>query len=1403
MAFPLTIHGSSFDDTIVGTNGQNDTLYGGGGRDSLSGGAGNDTLVVAEGDYVAGEIYDGGSMTDTLRYTGSSDLDLSGATVTGIERLVSDNAVTVSLTVAQLESLTYVGPTVTVRLVDGGPVDLSGHTFEGNALYLSDEGNAVDLRDLVNASTAGFTMHGGAGQDQITGGANNDTLNGGGESDVLDGGGGDDAMTGGAGDDTYAVDSVGDQVNEVADAGIDRVVTTLASYTLGANVENLTFAGSGNFSGWGNALANAMTGGTGNDTLTGGLGKDSLNGGDGNDTLVVGQGDAVAGETYDGGAGTDELRYTGVFDVDFSGSTLVGIERLVSAVSATAQIGLTIAQLESLSYVGGYVRITEGGAVSLDGITMQFNMIRLSDLGNTIDARNTGPFGLTIIGGAAGDTMLGGDSHTDSLFGHDGNDWLDGGTGSDEMTGDVGDDTYVVDSASDQVVESIGGGTDLVRTALTSYTLGFEVENLIYTGSGSFTGTGNTLANAITGGSGNDTLTGGAGTDSLSGGDGNDVLVAGEGDLTAGETFDGGAGDDELRYTGSSNIDLSSSTIAGIETLANTGNYTALIGLTIAQLESLATVNARVRLTDGGAVSLDGILLFSGFIQLSDLGNSIDLDGAITPASITVHGGALADTIFGTDTTHDVLYGGGGNDVLDGRGDGDDMSGGAGDDTYYVDHRDDGVTENVDEGRDRVVTTLASYVLAPSVEDLTYTGTSDFTGIGNALDNAIAGGAGNDTLTGGWGKDSLSGGDGNDTLAVGEGDYVTGETFDGDSGTDELRFTGDNGVDLSGATLDGIERLVVTGGPWVIIGLTIAQLESLSYVGGYVRLTDGGAVSLEGVTMQFDSIKLSELGNSIDARNAQGVPLTISGGSGKDTMLGSMTNSDWLLGGGGDDWLDGGWGVDFLTGGAGDDTYVVDNSGDQVNEDLDAGIDTVRATAASFTLSTNLENLLYTGSGNFAGTGNGLTNRIDGGAGNDLLKGMAGDDVLTGGGGDDELQGGDGNDWYYVDQAGDVVVEGADGGGDRVLASASYMLGAGVEVELITTTRTVGTGAIDLTGNELDNRIHGNAGANVLSGGAGDDALSGNAGDDVLIGGDGRDRIEGGDGFDVASYATAGAGVTVRLDRVGPQNTGGGGADKLASIEGVIGSDFADTLVGNAQDNVLSGGGGSDSLNGAGGNDTLIGGAGNDYYLVDGASVTVVETADAGIDTVRAGIDYTLADNVENLFLAGAARAGTGNALDNTLTGAGASNTLLGLAGDDALFGGGGRDTLEGGDGGDLIDGGAGKDTLTGGSGRDVFEFHDGDFAATRALADVITDFSQADGETIRLNAVDADVTVAGDQGFAWIGNGAFTGVAGQLHFIHQGGNTYVEGDTNGDGLADFAIALTGLHGLMVEDFVL
>ncbi|WP_458371007.1 peroxidase family protein [Pseudomonas fluorescens] len=384
-----------------------------------------------------------------------------------------------------------------------------------------------------------------------------------------------------------------------------------------------------------------------------------------------------------------------------------------------------------------------------------------------------------------------------------------------------------------------------------------------------------------------------------------------------------------------------------------------------------------------------------------------------------------------------------------------------------------------------------------------------------------------------------------------------------------------------------------------------------------------------------------------------------SGGDGND-ILNGLGGNDILNGDAGNDILIGGVGADTMAGGLGDDIYEVTDLGDVVTELVGAGNDTVWTSLASYTLSANVENLFFGGSGNFAGTGNALDNTLVGGAGIDVLIGAAGADTMAGGGG---------NDVYEVTDLGDVVSELAGAGIDTVWTSlASYTLGANVENLFFG-----GSGNFAGTGNALDNIIVGGAGNDVLIGGAGNDTIIGRAGADTMVGGVDNDTYEVADLGDVVTEL-AGAGIDTVWTSLASYTLG---ADVENLFFGGSGN-FAGT--GNALDNIIVGGAGIDVLIGAAGNDTIIGRAGadtmvggvdNDTYEVDDLGDVVTELAGGGSDTVWTSLaSYTLGADVENLFFGGSGNfAGTGNGLDNI---------IVGGAGNDVLSGGGGNDVMSG-----------------------------------------------------------------------------------------------------------------------------
>lgn len=359
--------------------------------------------------------------------------------------------------------------------------------------------------------------------------------------------------------------------------------------------------------------------------------------------------------------------------------------------------------------------------------------------------------------------------------------------------------------------------------------------------------------------------------------------------------------------------------------------------------------------------------------------------------------------------------------------------------------------------------------------------------------------------------------------------------------------------------------------------------------------------------------------------------------------------------------------------------------------------------------------------------------------------------------------------------------------------------------------------------------------AQVFTGTALNDRLMGTDGDDTLNGFAGADAMAGGLGNDIYYIDNLG-------DRVIEQMNGGidevlvSGIARYTLAEDVENMTFSGsgTFSGTGNDlaNVIKGGDGENTLTGDGGNDTLIGGAktdrliggtgadtmyglgGDDWYQIDNTGDIVIETFNAGYDTVTASVDYSLGDNVERLFLSEGARTGRGNALDNVITNqnASGSSTLFGLGGDDTLIGGSGVDWLYGGDGNDVLRGGAGDDFLFGGSGTDRllgglgadrFVFGVGDLAAKRTLADTIMDFSASQGDRIDLSAIDAIAGTSAHDSFLFIGDAKFSGTAGELRARFTGGNWDVEADTNGDGIADLTLIVSTTAPLKISDFIL
>jgi Ca2+-binding RTX toxin-like protein/beta-lactamase class A len=251
----------------------------------------------------------------------------------------------------------------------------------------------------------------------------------------------------------------------------------------------------------------------------------------------------------------------------------------------------------------------------------------------------------------------------------------------------------------------------------------------------------------------------------------------------------------------------------------------------------------------------------------------------------------------------------------------------------------------------------------------------------------------------------------------------------------------------------------------------------------------------------------------------------------------------------------------------------------------------------------------------------------------------------------------------------------------------------------------------------------------------------------------------------------------------------------------LTGTERNDSLLGSAFDDILVGGGGDDTIAGGDGNDVIAGGAGLD--TLDGGTGYNAATYANAARAVRVDLASGAASGQGNDTLANF-QSVIGSVHDDWLAGDASANTLYGGDGDDTINGRAGDDRLVGGNGADRLIGGLGADLLTGGGGPDLFEFtRIAESTVAGAGRDRITDFDAAEGDLIDLRAIDAVAGVAGDQAFAFIGTSAFSHTAGELNYRVAGALTFLDGDVNGDAVADFSIALNNVPTLTAAGIVL
>ncbi len=857
--------------------------------------------------------------------------------------------------------------------------------------------------------------------------------------------------------------------------------------------------------------------------------------------------------------------------------------------------------------------------------------------------------------------------------------------------------------------------------------------------------------------SGNDIVNGSGGNDYLLGADGNDNLKGGTGD----DTLDGGSGNDTLNGgSGNANDGLGNDTYLfgrgdGNDTIYDqdvTAGNMDTIRFKDGVLPSDVTLSRPASGSEDLLLSINGttdsLRVFAWFGSVSNRVERVEFpDGSVWDTTVLIKApiqgtsGAdylvgrddLADTIMGN-AGNDILIGGGGNDRLEGGAGDDTLNGGSGEDTASYNDAPSGVTVSLATGAAQATGGAGTDTLI-GIENLT----------GSSHNDSLTGNSAANRLDGGAGADTLIGGDGSDTYYVDNvGDLVIETNAVLATGGDDTVYSSLAAYTLT-ANVETL-RLVATGAA----DGSGNSLNNTLYAGAGNNVLNGGA----GIDTVSYSLAAAAVTVSLASSAAQAT-----GGSGSDilvnieNLVGSAYNdrltgdglANRLDGGGGNDTLNGGAGADTLIGGDGSDIYYVDNVGDSVVELADQGNDIIYS-SVSWALGEHVERLYLTGSATTTATGNTLANTLYGHANSAA----------------NVLAGGLGNDIYYLG-AGDSAVEDDDGGTDSVYTYADYTLAANVE-HLYLNVATAAT----LTGNALANSLRGNAGDDTLIGLTGNDTLNGDLGADTMIGGLGND-----------SYYVDNAADSV-VEELNEGNdiiyssvswTLGEHVERLY----LTGSDPT-TAIGNALANTLYGHANSAA-------NVLTGGLGNDVYYL-GAGDSAVEDEGGGTDSVYTYADYTLAANIEHLYLNVATAA--------TLTGNALANSLRGNAGDDTLIGLSGNDTLNG---------GLGNDTLTGGDGKDIIRFDSLLNALTNV--DTITDYNVAD-DTIHLeNAIFTALTTTGMLAAESFRRGAVA-VDADDYVIYDDvtGALYYDADGNGVAAAVQFAALSGAPALTNADFL-
>jgi len=1305
---------------------------------TLKTGAGNDTVKTLA-TVVANTSTHGHD--DQIETNDGND----AVTVTGGRDLVAMGAGTDTLTV----DWSLIGRSMgTYNAVGTGGVVLTGSLEEGySGIFFGDDWryyNRVDFSGVEH-----FIVRGGSGHDGIRTGDGNDTVTSGAGNDHLLTGKGIDIVDGGTGDDRWEADKSFATSVQAIDIDLNRTSVQL-TYLGGATVRGIeavtlkTGAGHDVVKTLSTVLANTSTHGhddqietnDGDDSVTVTGGRDVAAMGAGSDTLIVdwslidrGFGSfGFTGSLADGYSGTffgDDPRYYN--RVDYS-----GVEQFVLRAGGANDTIRGADGDDTLSGGGGNDDLGGGlgddllvGGLGLDTLDGGDGMdtADYSDKTTAVVVTLNGATAATVtVNGLAEDTvrniesviggsnkdMLTGDALANRLVGGANNDTLTGGGGEDILDGGVGLDTANYGDKTVSVVVTLDGTTaaGVVVGGVLEDTVQ-NIENVIGSSVSDIL-TGDFLSNRLEGGAGDDVLKGGAGNDALEGGLGVDTADYSDKTVSVSLTLAtstpasvtvGGIAEDTVRYIENVIGGSGSDTITG-DKYANmfrgaagddvldgaagvdTADYSDKTASVVVALATSTAVDVRV----GGVVE-DSIRNIENVVG----GSGDD----------TLTGDSLANRLEGG-TGDDVLRGGARADVLDGGADVDTAD--YGDKLVSVALTLNGATGalvKVNGVYEDTISNIENVIGGSGADALT----------GDGLVNHLEGGAGDDVLKGAGGSDLLDGGIGMDTADYSDKTSPVVATLNGATAVEVLV----NGVTED--SISNIENLIGGSGVDTLTGDALAN----RFMGGAGNdVLDGGSGS--------DTADYSEKAASIVVTLAGGTPVTVMvngiaedtisnienivGGNGRDTLTGDAlanrleggVNNDVLMGSGGADVLDGGIGID-----------TADYSDKTVAVALILAGATPVGVKVDGVLEDTISNIEYvfSGSGNDTLVGDGLFNRFEAGAGDDLMRGGGGADFLDGGAGIDTAD--------YSDKS--VAVSATLAG-----AGVSTVMVGGVAEDTIRRVENVtgGSAADTLTGDLLANRFMGGAGNDVLDGGAGSDTadysekgasvvvtlagaapatvmvngvaedtirnienisggigkdtltgdalanrLEGGFNNDVLMGGGGADVLDGGSGIDTADYTDKTVSVAVSLAGATPVDVRVNGVieDTIVNIEYVFSGSGNDTLIGDGLFNRFEAGAGDDFLRGGGGADLLDGGAGIDTADYSDKSAAVSATlAGAGVSTVTVGgVAEDTIRNIENLI---------GGSANDTLNGSTAANRLDGNTGTDVLMGGTGADTF-------------------------------------------------------------------------------------------------------------------------------